>query len=510
MSREVVPRYPDRMANVRGSWSGLLAAAGFLAGCGGGGEVAMSGGTTSGGGAGGATSASSSGTGGALAEVSGTCVTQWFLADGSIVDRPVDLSAGIQAQVLEGTQWVTFPGTGAADGSFVIPGVPAGPYLIGVNGSGGYLYTSERTLDLGWDRSGRPDAVPATSPTEIAGNITGLAPWSSADQIDWISPNTRGLAWGTSDPPLSQGATVLDGSFPYTGGLVDGSKGDVLHAVQYAPTSAASTSYTTIARFASFAGLEQTDAASLGVTGTFSEPPADQTLAVDFRGSQFEAVALAGNPTAVAGDTSVGINAQASDAGPVANLFALSPQTGGDVNLGEVSYANPFPAAWGQVFSVQVTASASYAVAGASPVLLGAGVVMTVPVEQAGAGPIVPLVGQVQEPRINGEDAFGTLSGISLPVTLTWKPPSIGTATGYRVDVIALSVVGGVTTVGGGGASISTTETSLTLPPEMVGPGLTYVFGITAWATANDIGKQPFRPVGVQAWASLVTSAVTL
>src|SRR6185437_5423423 len=94
--------------------------------------------------------------------VTGTFTNRYFLVDGSTVTKPADLTGmPIQALVQEGSDWTTYLGTGHSDGTFTIPGVPEGPYVLAMPPF--YRYTSSREVDLQNDFIGRSDAAESTS-----------------------------------------------------------------------------------------------------------------------------------------------------------------------------------------------------------------------------------------------------------------------------------------------------------------------------------------------------------
>jgi hypothetical protein len=503
-------RPEDRAELPPGGWRAsiavALAAASLLAGCNGGADVAVAGGSGSG-----SSSAASSSSGGIPGDVTGTWVNHYFLADGNTVSVPSDFAAGVQVMVQQGGQWATIVGTTATDGSFVVVGVPEGPYLIG--GEHGYLQTEERVVDLGADYLGRPDAVQTQGVgTMIAGHLTGLEPWADNDTVTWQSPNSRGEGFlfdgvATGDTGLT-GETCL-----YTGGLVDGEKGDVLYVTQTSSqTEPKGTILEKLVRFASFAAVQQMPGATLDVTGAFTQPATGEAMTVDFHGAEFLALAPAVNPGAIGSLAAMGIDAVPRGAtvatlGGGMELFDV--ESNDDVDLGSVSYAAPFPPSFTQVLYAGSGVSVPYMVPGATmPAFASAEISIVVPRSLAGTGPIVPLLSPVQGTQIDGQDASLPLTGISSTPTLTWNPPAIGKPAGYMVTVHVVTAFQGQSVVGNG-AMVTTAARSVTLPPGSVMPGFTYFFQITALATNVDLGKQPFRASPTGASADLLTATAT-
>jgi len=403
--------------------------------------------------------------------VTGTFTNRYFLVDGSTVTKPADLTGmPIQALVQEGSDWTTYLGTGHSDGTFTIPGVPEGPYVLAMPPF--YRYTSSREVDLQNDFIGRSDAAESTSAT-LEGSLQGLAPWVSSDDIWWFCPGSGGAV--SSDMAAVAGATSLVAQKgAWLGGLVDGSKGDVLYATQAEQVQAPGGHQVKIlTRSTSFTGVEMANGEVTSVSGTMAPPSAVESVALDLRMSQFAALLPQVNPTAM----DQGATARVSTApgvtvtgllGMNANLLTFSGP-GKDVNLGSVKYGNPFPAAWGQVLFVYEQAVVPMPGAGAA----GAISVLE-PIEQAAAGPIRPVLTPVQEVKVEGQSAFGALSGISTTPTLTWSAPAVGTPSSYAVSLYQLPS----TSV----AVLFTTETSMTLPPGLLEEGNAYYFQITALA----------------------------
>ena len=349
-----------------------LLAAVALAACGGDDENP---GTGSGGSTSSSTSSTSSGGGGAggcgdaCDAVTGTAMDSW-IGETSIVEVPVDLSAAtIEALVppAAGGTWQTIAGSGLADGTFTIPGVPDAPYFLRLvfgNGVPIYVVTSAREVDLGTERAGRPDAVaPTIEPTNLVANITNLDPWQGTDDIEWFVANTN--AWTTllfaSSPPDNQpsngdtalSALTLDWTSAYGAALIDDTKGDVLAVEQLSTQKGVNNIlYTVVTRFASFSDIAQMDGASVMNDGAFTSVPQDQSISLDLRPTQFTDLLAEVNPSASELDFGVYISTLPGAGmyggfGNSADLFALQLGAGlPDVDLGTVAYGNPYPTAW--------------------------------------------------------------------------------------------------------------------------------------------------------------------
>jgi len=122
---------------------------------------------------------------------------------------------------------------------------------------------------------------------------------------------------------------------------------------------------------------------------------------------------------------------------------------------------------------------------------------------------IAPRLSPVREPRIAGAPLDAPRDGVGTSPNVTWQPPEIGTATGYRVAVYALdaSPLGvNATRI----ATLQTTATSLQIPTGVLSPGGSYVLAITAVASDGaDLAAQPFSASLPYASADHVSATIT-
>ncbi len=137
-------------------------------------------GTSASSGGGGELGSGGAGTGGRRAsDVTGTVIYTYF-GEGMPVTQPASLvGLQIEAYVWGGSSWTTFPGTGTANGTFTVPAVPAGLFMLNVAGS--YVYTTAHKLDLGSEVLGRPTAVYGMASNVVGGVVQNLDPWQSTD-----------------------------------------------------------------------------------------------------------------------------------------------------------------------------------------------------------------------------------------------------------------------------------------------------------------------------------------
>ncbi len=223
-----------------------------------------------------------------------------------------------------------------------------------------------------------------------------------------------------------------------------------------------------------------------------------------------------------------------------------------DVEAGVVQYSDPFPSAWRHTFRVCQTASVPIPVSGGSTQSINLLNTQTTALPTA---TVEPLISPVQNPKINGADLFtaGTINGTA--VTLSWDPPAIGTPFGYTVTIMSptASPVGtlpvgtprSVPTVGTSpigtlpvgtppisifpvgtppgtiigtigtvqflpAATLSTAKTSMTIPPNLLTSGKTYVFLITSLVDGKaKMETSPHRSSLPTASAQLISAPIT-
>jgi hypothetical protein len=445
-------------------------------------------------------------------DVNGTAVNRYF-GEAQPLDLPVPLDGlQVEALVWQGGAWTTYPGSGHADGTFTIPAVPAGQFMLDVAGT--YVYTTAHKIDLGTEISGRPTATQSSPGTEIGGDLQGLSAWQANDQIEWFDGNAGGGAYAFSGAQPQVNDTSLTKSEPSTwlGALIDSTKGDVLYATQLSSQAGPTGPYV-VTRFVPIKGVQQADASLTTVMSMAVLAPvtADQTVSIDFRASEFAKLVSAAHPGAVKPygayfdlATLPGA-AQAGFVGYEADLLLVYPNQV-DVDLGTVHYANPFPAAWGTTVYAGESFSVSYTAPGASsPVDHYGTVYVQMPPAQASAGPVRPSVSPVQGPQIDGKSAFGSLAGISSTPVISWTPPALGQPTAYRVTLYQVMNGGGTSTIKYV-TTVATTTTSVPFPPNVLQKGNGYVFVITAMVSPIDASTAPFRGSPTTAGADVLSS----
>jgi hypothetical protein len=474
--------------------------------------------------------------------VSGTRLVTWWPDAGAqpevVAPDVVAGSASVRAWRQSGATWGSFPGTfDPATGAFSIPGVPLGAYLLQfTDGSGAVSVVAGvgDTMDLGYGALGRSDQVPATAFTPVTLTLAGLAPWTVTDQLQITASNADG--WDT----LASSAIVAgdvganpieDWSARNAGGpaLSLLAPSDLLYVHQLAArTDATSTlPYQAASGWTSVTGtaLVSGSPATLVPAAFTALTPATGSLpAATWNLSSFEILV-----TGMSGSATTSPLHTLSVGASVGDLSAAGPTNRGtpsllrmevaggttpDPTLGALGYGQFLAPLWREWLGVDFTATATYVGPG-SPAPTPLSVPVSVGQRDAlpTASALRPALSPVQAPVIvssagSPASAFSTLTGLGLTPSFSWTTPSTGVPTRYTVDVYRLGAADGATTATRV-SSLTTTGTSVPVPPNTLVAGSIYFARITAWAFAPDplsgTPPAPFRRPSVYSRAETLT-----
>lgn len=110
--------------------------------------------------------------------IRGQQLITWHKEDGAVTTPNNLTSFPINVLVPSSAGYTILPGTGAADGTFTVPKVPGGTYVLQFYNN--YFQTSRSQIDLSFDILGRPNAQIASSMTRQL-QVNGMAPWQTND-----------------------------------------------------------------------------------------------------------------------------------------------------------------------------------------------------------------------------------------------------------------------------------------------------------------------------------------
>jgi hypothetical protein len=439
---------------------------------------------------------------------------------------PIDFaSQGVEALVKDATgNLVAIAGVaGAVAGTFTISGVPDGNYIL--HSGTQYLVTSTSSPDLGLQSGGRP-APPRTvlaNPTSLNLTVNGLDPWQAGDELEMFV--TEEDDWNFDiearlSPLLNAGITTaslpLDVSLFF--GTVSGpspisSQGDHAFLAQLTfQTAPSGVPFVAMSRIAPLPPFDLPDGASLSLSVDMLNVSAANTLSIDYRGTQWEAVLSDGNPAATNANGFFAVFAQAGSAedgfyASNADLLIAGP---GPVDLlsGPLNYGSPtnttLPGNWGIFFDVRRGKILRPVLAGTTPLfLIFSGTEWTTTPAAAQTAPVTPPVSMPLNITVGGlpfftADPARIGSGIGLTPTVRWSVPRVGSPALYLLSVFELVRDASNRTAGRIVANIITPELSFALPTGILRLSGSYAFSLSAAAStapggATVLGTAPFK-----------------
>jgi hypothetical protein len=425
------------------------------------------------------------------------------------------------------------PASIADDGSFAFPGdAPTGRYWLRIvdgrlTRNDLYLLTDATTLDLGVDAVGDADELSTGDTTRIVVDATGLAPWQDRDDADFLIANAgfqSSLAtFYASNTPVA-GDTALHGLTYVWETLPLASHPAAVSFVQIetAHDDALGVDYDASVKVFRTDPVTIAEGETTQIAGAFTDiPPFD--VPVNWKRSAFAAQAAAMHPPGCAHEVDSetfwvhalpGAGAQGMLARTFDDLLGGVPSSGprivddvvpllDETDLsGTLHVANPYPHNW-----VYAKYEMTYAVTCPSgPWFADASIGV---VSELFDTPVVPFVGPVGAPTIEGRDLFASQDGVGLTPTIRWAPPQIGTPTLYELHIFELRPAG----LGGGRVLREDAElivpgavTEATLPPDVLVPGTRYVLRIRAIERIDQqAASAPFRAGMPLGYADLFT-----
>jgi hypothetical protein len=449
--------------------------------------------------------------------------------------------------------YVVLPGTVDTNGVLNIPNVPAGYYWLRMLPRANY-WTSSSTFDFGSTYIGSLNSL-LVSPTQTSSSFqlsfTGLDPFAGTSFLEVRATPFLDFV----GMPLPGDTTCCQTGYWGIVGNIDLTSIKIAYAMQYEQQSFGSISGIVLGPTLTINNLAWTNSGTNIITGGLNPSPA-KALPLSIQGSAWSPLFSHVAPTAVTPSTtpfSLVTQPALTQNGPIAGqgtnftLFAPlpNPQTGffaffspvlngcttppsalsappailTDQDLGTIQYGDPYPASWPRILSVCQKAPVQVAIPGTSQTQIlsvtnGTTVAPT-------SGPVAPIIGPVQNPKIDGADLFTAATVNSVSPTLSWSAPALGTPYGYNVQVLSPdSLIPGVPGPGGlpvpigmwgPGPQLSTAKTTMTIPPGVLAPGGTYMFVITALADAQaNMETAPHRTALPSGNADVLSAIITV
>lgn len=422
-------------------------------------------------------------------------------------------------------------GTAGANGTFEIPNVPAGYYWLKLGPRDTY-WTSSSTFDVGSDifAVANIGVAPSIATTYFNFSFTSLDPLPVAGllQVDALEAGMPPYAASTN-----AGSTTSVGGFAMNGNL-DYSTIKTLFVKQYEPSSFGSVNGYVMGPELTLSNQSFTTGGHNTVSGSLN-PTVPRSINLSIKGSAwaplFAHVAPTA-PTAIGGSFYLSVQPYIAANGPNLSLTnfrmpidliwttnsnsspvfftptcAVSPPSMADVEAGNVQYSDPFPPAWRRTFRVCQIASVNISLPGGQTQATNLTNTQTTKLP---TDSVKPLLSAVQNPKINGAELFTASTVDSTAVTLNWEPPAIGTPYGYDVQILTPTTLTGGIVRYAPLITLGTAKTSMTIPPNVLAPGKTYLFIITSLADGKaNMETSPHRSALPTASAEIVSAPIT-
>jgi hypothetical protein len=429
-------------------------------------------------------------------------------------------------------------GSYGLDGSFVIPDTQVGAYAICLGMTGGALAcadTAQDSVDVGYDVLGRPDQISPTAPTPVTLIFSGLDPWNPTTDVIELTSSGANL-WNQMMPPFRLGETggeVLQDWHAPAGDpalnllvpkdtvfvhqlstrslYMDGKLLTYIAATEATPAPPDPNAITS---------LSMVDGQSATISASLERLPLTATVAVDWDMSEFErhrdvmAPPARMSPGATSHELVVKADAfslkspaPASPGSP--DLLVLRLPAGLSRLTSELYYGRFLPPVWHEWLGVSYEAAVSYLAPGATLPAIDVASVSRRDAIPAPSGTIAPIVSPALSPRLNGEDAFpDRATPVTTTPTLSWSPPTTGVPTAYVVELFKLSAQG-ASTMRTLVMRYATRNLEITVPPGVLGKGVTYYAKIDAQVTTVPFDAAPLRRANVYASANTLTGTFT-
>lgn len=349
-----------------------------------------------------------------------------------------------------------FAGSFKGDGSFTIPNVPVGKYLLRFvlpDSPPLFVETTSTSLDLGEDVPGRPDVDTAAGETPVTMSLSGLAPLDRETASLQVYSSNAAL-WFTDEPALPPGATSLDWTYDWSqtalGLLPDGrNHQDVTFVHQMAETDYGSYRVRSATRYAKLPGDFTVTAGRSQSLGVWMEgAPQTGMLTVDWRVGEFTSLLSQVNPRAQEPENVVfvDVNAHRSSLWPPSGapdlLAVLAAPGSGSLMLGPLYYGQFLPPLWREFMGVLMSTSVSFTAPGAATDAPLWASITTYDSKPNGAAILSPRIGPPRSPQVGNGSSFGSAfeprSGVGTTPVLAWQAPDLSQPTSYEVALYEL------------------------------------------------------------------------
>lgn len=439
----------------------------------------------------------------------------------------------------------TLTGTGGADGNLTIPNVPSGYFWLRASPVEWY-WTNSSSIDIGADFN--------YSASSTLGPIGQGVVTTLNFNVNGIEPVTGGTVQMSLGPSFQLSRTLLGNETSITSGIqvntnIDWTSIKSGRVLEYKPVPMGTAGGVVLGPSATLQNLTLTNGGTNTINAELAPSPMT-SLNLSIKGSAwaplFDHVAPGpatplGTPFSVAVEpdmASVGsrsllgrtiqlLSPQSIPTNSNWNTAFTSPTLSNcsayplntplfappvlltDTDFGTVQYGDPFPSTWTRYFEIcqQAFVDVPGPDGGATQkMLLKNSATVAIP-----SAPVGPIIGPVEDPTINDMTLFKPATVNASAVTLKWAKPSVGNPTGYTIKVMSPITSTRGDSFYGIAAILSTATTSVTLPPEVLKPGKTYLLMVTAVADGRaNMESRPKRTGVPMANAEIVSAPITI
>ncbi len=393
-------------------------------------------------------------------------------------------------QIIDSTDRVITPSTGA-NGNLQFTNVAPGNYFLcdvsfitRVN----CVQGSSSVLDVSRYLAGRPNFAKASAGTTLNLTMTGLTASAGPNEfIDLRTLNVNYIEYPGSPPA----GTVLFQSLNYKDfGLLQ--PADVMRATQLVTKTSGSETYVAAVRSGSTTGITMADAQpTTAMVNLSTELPQDTTRTFNLRRTQFANVAGSPGPgfTYLQLDLNGWSEARPYNYQPWVFWYTGAGNETMDLPL-TVTYGDPTPSNYVDTFEAAFWFQNTITAPGATSGGVVQTFVATYRPSSELTGDVTPKLSRVTGLKVNGMDATVSQSNLTVTPTVSWTPPSLGTATHYQVYVYRVINQAGASIISVDGV-FTTTNTSMRVPPMFIRPGEPFMIGVRAYMVP---GYDPLKP----------------
>ncbi|WP_237081542.1 hypothetical protein [Myxococcus xanthus] len=419
-----------------------------------------------------------------------------YYSPGGIEMRPEDFErTPISLFVADGTSLNEVPGRIGGPGEFIFSNVPNGTYYVKVGMD--YVVTRDRDVDLSINLMGRPDVRLQDRSFVYADiSLNHLEPWqyspfptppeAPGPSLEIMSEEVPFFAILAVSDALAEGQTSWNESGRSIGNadtvpVFERERGDRIWVHQYAPRQAetlpdgTSLGYISMVRSAQLPPLDFDGTHLMPIQGSLQAVPSTDSLSVDWKVSDFKALAEQAHPgaqarplvlsivTTIPGEADVRVPTN----GPILAAMLRPPSMAEDVQTTLV-YGNPYPSNRDVLVRAFVSLRIPRA-PGANQFFTTGSIAWVDRVANLSGRPIRPLVQPPRALTVDGADGYLPRTLTSGPQVISWQAPADGVPDGYVVSLGASSREGGARIYLAGDA------TSVVIPPDLLPPGTSFL-----------------------------------